>query len=277
MLKLLYICTSIFLGALISPWLWARLQAAQARYLAEVEGAYRALMQPPPSQRAMATVGLGLLGTSIALGSWVGPTWGLLSLAIALALPPLLLRRQVQARTQRLESQLSVGLRSISTSTRAGLVLPQALRVVSESLAPPLSQEIAVSLQAYRLGQPLNEALSAMGERVGSRDLQMVLSVIPIAQRSGGRMAHLFEETAQALESIRELEANIQASTAQGRMQAWVLVMMAPAFMGVLHLLSPELVSLLFQETLGHLILSAILGLELAGILALRAVMSIEL
>ena len=72
------------------------------------------------------------------------------------------------------------------------------------------------------------------------------------------------------------LQGRIQALTAQGRMQAWVVACLPPLLALVLDRLEPEAMAALWHTPLGWSVLAAIVVLESLGIYLIRRIVAID-
>ena len=128
---------------------------------------------------------LGIVGTMV--GAAPGPV--LLLMLAGLAAPLLVLRIAARRRTKAFDKQLPDVLATVASTLRAGHGLRPALRAVADDGSPPASEEFARVLGEERLGRPLDQAISAMCERVGSPDLEYVATAINVQSQAGGSLA----------------------------------------------------------------------------------------
>jgi tight adherence protein B len=99
---------------------------------------------------------------------------------------------------------------------RAGYGLGQALESARGQIPPPASAELDRVMRAVSLGLPLQQALREMAERVGSDDLDMVVTAIDVQYEVGGNLAQTLEtisiRSASASASAREIRASRRSS-----------------------------------------------------------------
>ena len=209
--------------------------------------------------------------------SWlVGPVNGLLFSVLSGLFPWLGLSRARRQRLERLEDQIPDGLISMANSLRAGLTLPQSIGILVDNTAPPISQEFGLMLKEHKLGLTLDEAMNNMGERVRSKNLDLVITSVQVARVAGGNLPQVFEDTAQAIRDIRRLEDKIETMTAQGRMQAWVLGSLPIGMAFLIYKVDPTMVSPLWEDPIGWIILFFIALFEIVGIFMIRKIVSVD-
>lgn len=206
----------------------------------------------------------------------LGPLNGVLVALVVGLLPWLSLSRAKKKRLDRLEDQIPDGLISLSNSLRAGLTLPQAFGILVDNSSPPINQEFGLMLKEHRLGLTLDEAMNNMGERVRSKNLDLVITSVQVARVAGGNLPQVFEDTAEAIRDIRRLEDKIETMTAQGRMQAWVLGSLPIGMAILIYRVDPTMVSPLWEDPIGWIILFFIALFEIVGIFMIRKIVSVD-
>ena len=72
---------------------------------------------------------------------------------------------------------------------RAGYGLSQALQTLVNQLPPPASEEFARVTRAVGFGLSVQQALNEMAERVGTDDLDLVVTAINVQYEMGGNLA----------------------------------------------------------------------------------------
>ena len=127
-----------------------------------------------------------------------------------------------------------------------------------------------------KLGGTMEEALLQMGERVGSTDLDMMITAVLVQRGSGGNLSEILERAAQTLRERERVRGDLQSLTASQRLTGLILSIY-PMVIGLLLLLiMPSLWSVMFTETLGQIFLGVALGLQGLGFLLMRRVMSFD-
>ena len=93
-----------------------------------------------------------------------------------------------------------------------------------------------------------------MAKRVGSDDLELVVVSTNIARQLGGNMAEMFETISSTIRERFRLEGKIDAITAQGKLQGWVVAAM-PLILGlVLNYMRPDLMEPMLDHWFGYVL-----------------------
>jgi tight adherence protein B len=218
----------------------------------------------------------GLTLTFILVSSSLGWPNAVLICAFGGILPWVQLKRRIRKRKEALEDQLPDGLISMSNSLRAGLTLPQAMQVLVDNTAPPISEEFGLLLKEHRLGLTLDEAMSNMSERLISKNLDLIVTSVQVARVAGGNLPRVFEDTAEAIREISRLEAKIATMTAQGKLQAFVLGGLPPMMAFLIYKVDPTMIAPLWEDPIGWIILFFVALMEIVGVFMIRKILTVD-
>lgn len=201
---------------------------------------------------------------------------GLLAGCLGLTGPTLLLAARQAARQRQFERQTPDMLMLMTASLRAGHSFAQAMEMVAAEMPPPLAAEFAWASGEARLGIPLELALGRMLERVPSSDLDLIVSAILIQLPLGGNLAEVLEAIAETIRERVQVQGEVRTLTAEGRLSALVLIVLAPTLALLLQLRSPDYFQPLLATSLGHgLILGAIVG-QIVGAWIIKALVELD-
>ncbi len=211
--------------------------------------------------------------------SYVVFNW-LLALAATITgffMPMILVKHYRVRRIRKFNTQLVDALQAMANAFKAGLTFPQAIEHVAREAFPPLSQEFGLFVKEVKLGVPLEEALINMGKRVGSDDLELVVVSTNIARQLGGNMAEMFETISMTIRERYRLEGKIEALTAQGKLQGWIVAAM-PLVLGlVLNYMRPDLMQPMMDHLFGVILVFVIVVMEVLGIFIIRRIVNIDI
>ncbi|WP_173443091.1 type II secretion system F family protein [Selenomonas ruminantium] len=172
--------------------------------------------------------------------------------------------------------QLGDCLTTIANALRAGYSFPQSVEVVSREMEPPISDEFAQVSREVSMGVPLESALEAMGRRVGSMDLDLVITAVLIQREVGGNLAQILDNIGDTIQERIRMKREIFALTAQGRLSAWVLILLPFLMALFLYIFSPDQLTILIDDPLGRLALMISMLLELIGYVVIQKIVHIE-
>lgn len=195
----------------------------------------------------------------------------------ALALLPRLLYAWLRKRRLRkFEEQLPDALMMLSGGLRAGAGLGAALQQLVAEAQNPLAQEFSLMLREQRLGLTMEQSLNNLARRVPTQTTTLVVSAMRIASETGGGLAETLERTSHTIRSRLQMEGKIDALTAQGKLQAWVVGSLPLLLMLVLNKMEPEAMGMIWHTRIGWATLMVIAFLEFMGVYLIRKITSID-
>lgn len=166
-----------------------------------------------------------------------------------------------EARARR--SALPALVEAIAAGLGAGLSLAQVLAEVAPTLPTALGRATGRAAAALRLGDPVERALAAYDGVVPPAELAPLTIVLGAFARSGGPIGRSLGRVARLLRGRLALDAERRALTAQGRLSAVVLVLLAPLGATFFALLTPSYLATLIGP--GRPLLALACGLEGLG------------
>jgi len=182
-----------------------------------------------------------------------------------------------QKRRTLLEVQLVDGLTTLASGTRAGLNLVQAMELLEQNHTGPIKQEFGAILREYSMGLDLTQAMRNASERIGSPLYRLTFTAIEMHRLRGGDTGESLDRIADSIREIQRLEGKLDALTSQGRMQAVMMAVMPLVFLFIMYMIMPDQVGLLFSDSVGRLILMAVIVAIVIGFLWIRKIMTIDI
>ncbi len=201
---------------------------------------------------------------------------GLLLAVLGLMGPWTAVRRAQAKRLVKIDSQVGDALTVMANSLRAGFSFLQAMDMVSKEMPPPLAKEFSRSLRETSLGTPLDDALLQLGRRVGSQDLDLVVTAVLIQRQVGGNLAEVMDSIGETIRERIRIKGEIKTLTAQGRISGWIIGLLPVALAAFLLALNPEYIAILVNNPVGRLMVGAGVTAEIMGIFVIRKIVQIE-
>jgi len=192
-------------------------------------------------------------------------------------LPAMWVNGKRKRRITRINQQLVDLLGLVSNSLKSGYGLMQSFEFASRQMQPPIAIEIRRMLRESNLGMGAEEALNALGDRIDSSDLDMVLTAINIQRTVGGNLAEILDKVGSTMRERERIRGEINTLVAQQKMTG-IVIGGLPVFMfGIFMVMNPGYMSLLLTETIGNAMLGTAVVLQLLGYFAMRRIMAIEI
>lgn len=182
----------------------------------------------------------------------------------------IIVRTRLKRRFKQIRYQLPGVIELVATSLRSGMSIRAALQQVSRQSPQPIAKELAVLERMQKIGIPLDAAIVEWAKRVPLDEIELLGFAISVSAASGGGLSDSLDRLAHTYRQRLILEEKVDALTAQGRLQAWVMVALPLLLAGVLTLMDPSSMAPLWSTSGGHAVLVAITVLEILGLLWIR-------
>lgn len=179
-------------------------------------------------------------------------------------------------RVARFNLQLPDALAVVSNSLRAGYSFLQSMEMVSKEMTPPISTEFSRVLKEMNLGLTTEAALENFSKRVGSDDLDLMITAVLIQRQVGGNLSHILDNISAMIRDRIRIKGEINTLTAQGRISGWIVSLLPIGLGFILSTLNPEYIRILFSHPLGKLMLVGGALSEAFGILIINRIIRIE-
>jgi tight adherence protein B len=218
---------------------------------------------------------LAIAGVSalVLTGTWIAVLGALVAAGMVPTLALAVLRRR---RSRRLAHQWPDAVLLIAGGLRAGSSLGQALAQAARELPAPAGSELELLVREQRLGASLEAALASLERRIPLEAVTLTAAAMRIASETGGNLAETLERLAETLRRKAAVEGRIDALTAQGRLQGWVMAALPLGVGAALFVIEPESMRPLLSTGPGLAVCAVIVALELLGFHAIRRIVAID-
>lgn len=193
--------------------------------------------------------GVVAVGVAIVAGAFSNGMVALAAFFFTLFIERKRLSSRVTKRRTEFIAQLPDTLQMLSSMLRSGYGLVQALDTVADEAIEPTRSWLGQVMLEVRAGRDLVNSLQALAASIDSLDFDWVVAGIEISREVGGDLAKTLDTVSGTIRERDELRAHINALTAEGRLSAYVMLVLPPAVAVMSLLINPEFGSLLFQSS----------------------------
>jgi tight adherence protein B len=153
-----------------------------------------------------------------------------------------------KARQHKLRTQLPDAFDLMSRVVRAGQTMSQALLAVSDEFAPPVAAEFAYCYEQQNLGLSPELTLRDLARRNGLLEIKIFVMAMLVQQQTGGNLAELLDKLSAVVRDRFRIQGAIKALTAEGRMQAVVLLILPLALFLMMLFTNPDYAQVLLDN-----------------------------
>jgi tight adherence protein B len=191
--------------------------------------------------------------------------------------PKFYLKYLESKRVKAFNDQLVDALYMLSSSLKAGFNVTQGCSLVAREMPTPMADEMDQTLTEMALGYSFYDAISNLGKRINSYDLDLAVTALLIHGEVGGNLSEILDNISNTIRQRIQMKNEVHSLTGEVRISA-ILLGALPIIMAiVLFMLSPQYMMELFHHPLGPFILLYALVSEIIGILILRQMADISI
>jgi tight adherence protein B len=126
-------------------------------------------------------------------------------------------------------------------------------------------------------GMPLPDALRGIAERVPLLDARFFVTAVLTQRESGGNLSEVLDSLAALIRERSRLRRQVRVVSAHGRITGWVLAGLPLALTGLMFIVAPEHIKVLFTDPLGIRMVAAAVVLQVIGFVAMQRIVNIEI
>jgi tight adherence protein B len=143
-------------------------------------------------------------------------------------------------RIEKLLSQLPNAFDLISRMMRAGQTFTQAMQMTADESDSPIAEDFGYCCDQQRLGLSTDAALRDLARRTGVLEIRIFVLAVVVHRQTGGNLAELLENLSGTIRERYRVKGIINSLTAEGRMQAYVLLALPLILLFSLTVLNPD-------------------------------------
>jgi tight adherence protein B len=207
------------------------------------------------------------------LSMWIAM---LIGFSAAFGLPRWVLNYLAKKRQAKFLSELANTIDIIVRGVKSGLPLGECLEIIARESPEPVKSEFAELVEGQRIGVSLPDGFDRMMERMPVPDVNFLAIVIAIQQQAGGNLAEALGNLSGVLRARSGLKAKVAALSGEATASAAILAGLPFIVMGGVYMSSPDYISLLWEDKIGHIMLVVAALMMSAGIFVMRQMINFK-
>ena len=152
------------------------------------------------------------------------PLGGLAGAAVGSMGPLMFVRFKRNSRQEALRRQLSDAFDLMARVLRAGQSMTQAMQAVATELPLPVAGEFLYCAEQQNLGLAVEISMRDLAKRTGLIEMNIFVVAVLVQRQVGGNLAEILEKLSRVVRDRYKTRGTIKTLTAEGRMQAGVLM-----------------------------------------------------
>lgn len=222
---------------------------------------------------------LGFASAGFLLGYFLLPPPGsALVLGIIFLLAPYgYLLVQEKRFLRKFDEQLPEALDLLARAVRSGHAVASGFELIAGEMEDPIRSEFRATVDEINMGLSLKDAFANFCARVPSTDLKFFSIAIMIQKETGGNVAEILDRIGRLIRERQQFKRQVQALTAEGRLSAWILILLPLAMLLYMYFVNYGYVSQLWTERTGIYMLGTGFVLQVIGALVIRRIVDIDI
>lgn len=220
-----------------------------------------------PAGACLMLIAWSILTGGAVLVVYDNPIYAVLA-AIGMMTLALLVLMWIRSRRMRaIREQVPYVADLLARGVRAGESLDQAITMVGEESGGPLGKEFSRCAKQLDMGRSMTAVMRTLTARVRMIETRILASTLIIHRITGGNLAIALERMAAVCRDRLNYQRQLRAATGAGRTSAIIIATVTPAAFILLFLWQPDHIRILWDDTIGRMLLGTAIVLEIIGIL----------
>jgi tight adherence protein B len=181
---------------------------------------------------------------------WISGMWFFVPVAVTCScgvLPAYVFVKQARRR-RKMTNQLPDAFDVLGRAVQAGHSMASAIQIIADDFPPPISDEFRKTCEKQRLGMSHEACLRSLAMRTGIMELRLFVVALLVQSRAGGNMMELIGNLSAMVRNRLKLQSKVKSLTAEGRLQAAILIALPFIAFISIQLLSPDYLTALRER-----------------------------
>ena len=196
--------------------------------------------------------------------------------AAGLGLPRWVLGFLAARRKKKFTENFANAIDVIVRSVKSGLPTNEALRIVAREAPNPVGSEFHNLVESLKVGVTMEQGLKRMMESMPTAEVGFFAIVMTIQGKSGGNLSEALGNLSKVLRDRKKMKAKIQSMSQEAKASAGIIGALPIAVMTLVYLTSPNYISLLFTNSVGHIMLAGSAIWMTMGVLVMKKMINFD-
>jgi tight adherence protein B len=177
---------------------------------------------------------------------------------------------------KKFQGQLPDALELIARALRAGHAFSSGMKLAADEFDDPLGPEFEQTLDEINFGISVPDALKNLSSRIDCPDLKYFVVSVILQRETGGNLAEIIESIAYLIRERFKLHGRVRVLAAEGKLSATILMILPFLIVVALRFINPELISTLFTDPIGRVVVAAGAFWMIIGVLVMKRMIDIK-
>jgi tight adherence protein B len=224
------------------------------------------------------SAGSGVVATALFL--LMGYSWywspGVL-IVMGLGFPRKVLKSMAARRQKHFTQHFADAIDVIVRGIKSGLPVGECLNIIAREAPEPVCSEFKLLVEGQKLGMTLKQALERSCRHMPTADMKFFAIVLNLQQQTGGNLAETLAGLSDVLRQRKKMADKVKAMSSEARMTATIIGSMPFLISGMIYLINPEYISLLWTDHTGKKIFYGGLTWMGIGVFLMKQMIAFEI
>ena len=201
----------------------------------------------------------------------------LFGVATGIGVPHMVVGFLIRLYTKKFVERFPEAIDLIVRGLKSGLPVTESIQSVGEEFDGPVGEEFRLVSDRVKLGQPIDEALSEVANRVGLDDFRFFVIALSVQRETGGNLSEALENLSDILRRRRQMVLKVKALSSEAKASAIIIGSLPFIMFAILRIVSGSYVQTLFTDPRGQVLVGIGLGFMVVGIGVMMKMVKFEI
>jgi tight adherence protein B len=177
------------------------------------------------------------------------------SVMLGLGLPHFIVGRIGDRRIKKFLASFPEAIDTMCRGLRSGLPVSESIASVGREMPDPIGLEFHRISDGVRMGKTLESAMWEVARRIDVPEYRFLIIAMAIQKETGGNLAETMGNLADLIRKRRQLRLKVKAMSAEAKASAMIIGSLPFIMFGLLMLISPEYMMVMFNDVRGKIML----------------------
>jgi tight adherence protein B len=201
----------------------------------------------------------------------------LIGVLVGLWVPHAVVGSMAQGRQKKFIKLFPTAIGLMVRGLKAGLPVSETMIVVGREVADPVGEEFRRVSDQVKLGQTVEDAMWGTARRLNLADFNFLVITLSVQRETGGNLAETLENLDDILRKREQMKMKVRAMSSEATASAGIIGGLPFVIAGIMYIVSPDYITLLFTDSFGHVLLMAGGLMFLIGIVVMVKMVSFDI
>ena len=194
---------------------------------------------------------------------------------IGFFIPDIYWKYKNKLRQKQIEKDMLKAIIIMNNSFKSGLSIMQAIKMVSNELDGPISEEFRKMYMDISFGLDMDLVFERFSKRVNTEEAAYIRTSLSVLNKTGGNIVEVFSSVEASAFTRKKLKEELKALSSSAN-AIYKILLAVPVFLVlIIYVLNPSYFAPLFKTTTGLFILMTMLVMYVTYILVIRRIIKV--